>query len=96
MIPINIVVEDNLSEAMLKTILNQSGKNFVVVRRYPDLRRTHSSSGFGYIKTKIEGFNKAARGTPFLVLTDLDNHGYRDQGIRTLYFASPNGKWNPG
>ena len=31
-----------------------------------------SHGGYGYLKTKIKGFNNAARVTPFLVLTDLD------------------------
>jgi len=76
MIPIhvNIVIEDRLSESVVKEILNQVGKKFKVAKRYPDLKRLYSSSGFGYIKVKISGFNKAARGIPFLVLTDLDNY----------------------
>jgi hypothetical protein len=76
MIPINIniVVEDRLSEAVVKAVLSQSEKKFNVVKRFPDLKRIHSSSGFGYIKIKISGFNKAARGIPFLVLTDLDDY----------------------
>ena len=73
-IDINIVVEDRLSEAVVKAILSQSGKEFKVAKRFPDLKRLHSSSGFGYIKVKLSGFNKAARGIPFLVLTDLDKY----------------------
>lgn len=32
-----------------------------------------SRGGFGYLKKTIRGFNHAAKGTPYLVLTDLDN-----------------------
>ena len=33
---------------------------------------THNAGGFGWIKRKIKGFNDAAKGMPYLVLTDLD------------------------
>ena len=71
MIRINLVIEDNLSEEVLRAILKQSIKNYEVIGRFPDLRRLRSSSGFGYIKSRIKGFNNAAREMPFLVLTDL-------------------------
>ena len=74
MIPINIniVSEDDLSETVLKVILEQINKHFVVHQCFPDLNRESSSRGFGYIKKRIKGFNQAAKGMPFLVLTDLD------------------------
>jgi len=65
-IPINIAVEDVLSEEMLTCILGQSGRNFVIGTCF-------RKSGFGYLKKNIRGFNNAAKGTPFFVLTDLDN-----------------------
>jgi hypothetical protein len=64
-IPIHLAVEDLLSEAVLRMLLKQSGKIFAVGSCF---RRR----GFGYLRKKIEGFNNAAKGTPFLVLTDLD------------------------
>ncbi len=64
-IPINIAVEDFLSEMVLKVMLEQSGRRFAVGAC---LGRT----GFGYLKKNIAGFNKAAKGTPFLMLADLD------------------------
>jgi len=64
-IPINLVVEDSLSEAVLRKLLEVSGKRFAVGACY-------GHGGFGYIKSRIMGFNNAAKGTPFLVLTDLD------------------------
>jgi hypothetical protein len=60
-----LAVEDVLSEMMLRAILKQSGRDYLVGNCYQ--RR-----GFGYLKKTIRGFNQAARGTPFLVLTDLD------------------------
>jgi hypothetical protein len=29
-------------------------------------------TGFGYLRTRVEGWNRAAQGCPFLLLTDLD------------------------
>jgi hypothetical protein len=64
-IPINLVVEDVLSEAVLRTILRQLRRRYAVGTCF-------SQGGFGYIRKTIRGFNNAAKGTPFLVLTDLD------------------------
>jgi len=65
-IPINLAVEDPLSDGVCRKLLYSSGKEFAI-------GATFSRGGFGYLKKTIRGFNKAARGTPFLVLTDLDN-----------------------
>ena len=64
-IPVNLAVEDDLSEVVLRTMLHKSGRQYAVGFCY-------GRSGFGYLKRKIAGFNNAAKGTPFLVLTDLD------------------------
>jgi hypothetical protein len=64
-IPINLAVEDSLSEAALRKILIQSNRPYAVGTCY-------SRGGYGYIRKLIEGLNNAAQGTPFLVLTDLD------------------------
>jgi len=61
-IPLNIAVEDDLSEAVLRKILPD---RYVVGNRY-------MRGGFGYLKKNIHEFNIAAKGMPFLVLTDLD------------------------
>ncbi|HEX9971235.1 MAG TPA: hypothetical protein VGD14_04115 [bacterium] len=60
---INLAFEDPLHEAVLRKIFSQF--NFAVGKCF-------SHGGYGYLKTKIQGFNNAARVTPFLVLTDLD------------------------
>lgn len=59
-IPVIIAVEDYLSEAVLRTILEQSNRTFNVANC---LGRT----GSGYLKKKLEGFNNAAKGIPFLL-----------------------------
>lgn len=62
---INLAVEDRLSEDVLRKLVATSGRSIEIATCY---RR----GGFGYLKSKIAGFNLAARRIPFLVLTDLD------------------------
>jgi hypothetical protein len=62
---INLVFEDVLSEMVLRKMLSCSRGAYMV-------HRVHNGSGFGWIKRRIQGFNNAARGVPYLVLTDLD------------------------
>ena len=65
-IPINLVFEDALSEAVLKQMLKQSQRPFSV-------GQCLNQRGYGKIKKIIYGLNYAAKGMPYLVLTDLDN-----------------------
>ncbi|HAT14441.1 MAG TPA: hypothetical protein DCS91_13530 [Microcoleaceae bacterium UBA11344] len=65
-IPINLVFEDALSEAVLKEMLKQSQRPFSV-------GSCLNQRGYGKIKKIISGLNYAAKGMPYLVLTDLDN-----------------------
>lgn len=64
-VAISLAVEDQLSEAVLKKILRIAEDRFLVTTCY-------SRGGFGYLKKNIAGFNNAAKGIPFVVLTDLD------------------------
>ncbi len=64
-IPIHLAVEDPLSEAVLRVLLRQSQQRYAIGPCY-------GKRGFGYLKENILGFNNASKGTPFLVLTDLD------------------------
>ncbi|MCK5269445.1 MAG: hypothetical protein KAJ46_01620 [Sedimentisphaerales bacterium] len=64
-IPINIIFEDLLSEAVLRKLLEKSGQNY-------DIGISYNSGGSGWIRKRIAGFNNAAKGMPYLVLTDLD------------------------
>ena len=62
---ITIAVEDILSELIVKKILYYIDKNIIVTKC---LRK----GGDGYLKSKINNFNQAAKTTPFLVLADQD------------------------
>jgi len=64
-IPINLAVEDALSEAIARKILSQSGQLYEVGVCY-------NRGGAGYLKKMIKPFNHAAKGIPYFVLTDLD------------------------
>lgn len=65
MIPINLGTEDALSQAVLERILHETGRSYAVQTHY-------NRGGYGYLKRMIEGFNNAAKGIPFLILTDLN------------------------
>jgi len=60
-----LAVEDSLSEFVLKKILEQSQRPFVIVNCL-------CHGGYGYLKKNIRAFNEASQGTPFMVLTNLD------------------------
>ena len=64
-IPIALVVEDELSEAVARKLLESSSRSYAI-------RIVYSRGGYGHIKKNICGFNNAAKGTPYLVVTDLD------------------------
>ena len=64
-IPVNLATEDELSEVALLRILKHVGRYSVGV--------AYRRGGFGYLRRTISGWNAAARGIPFIVLTDLDN-----------------------
>jgi len=64
-IPVQLAVEDELSEVVLRAILRRSDRGY-------DVRRCFRPGGFGYLKKTINGFNNAAKGIPFIVLTDLN------------------------
>ncbi len=66
-VPITLAVEDELSEHMLRAILNQTKRDFLVVSVY-------GRKGADYLRQKLPAFNNAAKGSPYLVLTDLDRH----------------------
>ncbi len=65
-IAVNLVYEDVLSLAVLKKLLDCSSRRYSV-------GTTYNARGFGRICDKIKGFNHAAKGMPYLILTDLDN-----------------------
>lgn len=66
-IPINLAIEDDLSEVMLRTIIEKSGREYHIGTAY-------GRTGFGYLRKTVAGWNAAARGIPFALLTDLDKY----------------------
>jgi hypothetical protein len=70
-----IGVEDDLSDAVVRRLLNRVRRDFQVRARYPLAALPHlhpELSGFGYLRANVQAFNNAAAGTPHLLLTDLD------------------------
>ena len=65
-IPVNLAVEDQLSEAVLRRILSYLDRGFAVGTAY-------NRGGFGYLKRTVCGWNRAAAGIPFVLLTDLNS-----------------------
>jgi len=64
-IPINLAVEDSLTESLTLKILRDTS--------YAP-KTIYNRGGYGYLRRSINSFNLAARGTPFLVGTDLDQY----------------------
>ena len=63
-IPVNVATEDELSEVILLKLLTHSARFAVGT--------CNRRGGFGYLRNRIDGWNSAARGIPFILLTDLD------------------------
>lgn len=64
--PITLAVEDELSEHILRALLFQTKRNFLIGAVY-------GKKGSGFLKQKLPAFNNAAKSSPCLVLTDLDS-----------------------
>ena len=64
-IPVNLAVEDRLSEAVIRTLLAHTKRNYAVGTAY-------GRGGFGYLRRTVRGWNSGAVGVPFVLLTDLD------------------------
>jgi hypothetical protein len=78
---VNLAVEDLLSEVALRVILHRVRPDMTVGICY-------SRHGSGYLKKAIGGFNNAARGVPFIVLTDLDREDCAPAKVRR-WLAAP-------
>jgi len=61
----NIAVEDLLSEVVVRRIAAINGSYCIGT--------CYGKSGYGYLKRTVNGFNNAAKGTPFIVLCDLED-----------------------
>jgi hypothetical protein len=66
-VPISLVVEDEISEHTIRQVLAQCGREFTV-------GNVIGKRGSSYLRSRIVDLNRAARGWPFLVLTDLDRY----------------------
>jgi hypothetical protein len=66
-IPIYLAVEDDLSQHVLRRVLNERTVRY-------EIGSVYSQRGFGYLKRQTASFNNAAKASPFLLLTDLDNY----------------------
>lgn len=66
-IPVNLAVEDDLSESVLRTLLEYVDRDYCIGTAY-------GRNGFGYLRKTARGWNAAAKGTPFILLTDLDTN----------------------
>jgi hypothetical protein len=67
-IPLHLVVEDELSEVVIRRILEDTQRDYAIGSAY-------GRTGFGYLQSTASKWNAAAAaGTPILLLTDLDQH----------------------
>ena len=62
---ITLAVEDYLGEVVARKLLEQTNQNYRVIKCL-------CNHGQGYLKSKINNFNQAAKFIPFFVLTDQD------------------------
>jgi hypothetical protein len=60
-----LAAEDDLSIAVMRRLVEISGRNFVI-------RRTINARGFGRLKSDMGKYRSASHVLPHVVLTDLD------------------------
>jgi hypothetical protein len=66
-VPINLAVEDALTESLFVKVLSSLPGLYAT-------RTIYNRGGSGYLRQHVNGFNLASRGTPFLIGTDLDTY----------------------
>jgi len=66
-IPIYLAVEDDLSECVLRRLLEDRPLRYAIGAVF-------KKSGFGYLKKQSPAFNNMAKACPVILLTDLDQH----------------------
>ena len=66
-IPISLAVEDSLTESLIKRLIESFESRYAT-------KTVYNRGGNSYLRNTINGFNNAAKGTPFLVGTDLDQY----------------------
>jgi hypothetical protein len=80
--PMLLAVEDPLSEAVVR-------KTLATVYPQSPITLCLGLKGKGYLKTKAENLNKAARGYPVFLLTDLDDPRSCPAGLIRSWLRSP-------
>ncbi len=75
-IHIHLAVEDELSELVLRRILQERPVHY-------DVRATHGKTGSAFLKKRTEAFNNMAKAFPVLLLTDLDRVACAPELVRT-------------
>lgn len=81
---VNIAAEDNLSEAIIRSLLANASRQLKVANSYPIKKGWQDDvgkGGYGYIKKSLVAFNAAAAHTPFVVLIDADDRPCPPQTI---------------
>jgi hypothetical protein len=78
MLKMNIVVEDYLSEIVLRKIIRQHGQRITVGGCF-------GKKGFPFIQSNLAVFNRASELTPHLILTDLDDRKCAPALIRAWF-----------
>lgn len=82
-VPITLAVEDELSEHILRAILVQTNRSFLVATVY-------GKKGASYLRQRLPAFNNAAKGSAYLVLTDLDTHSCAPELIEKWFECDSN------
>lgn len=80
-VPTILVVEDVLSEGVLRKLLRHFDPKFSVISCL-------GKEGYGFIKKNLAAFNEAAARTCFVVMTDLDDNGCAPT-LRRLWHREP-------
>lgn len=73
-----LVVEDELSEHLLRAVLEQTQRDFLIGAVY-------GKQGSDYLKRNIRAFNRSAAGVPYVILSDLDRVGCAPELIESWF-----------
>lgn len=76
-IPIGLVAEDELCDAVGRKILKQLAPKFLI-------SGIRVGNGTGYITSRLSAFNHAAKVMPYLVISDLDNQACPSGLVRAI------------
>jgi hypothetical protein len=78
-----MAVDDDLSEAVVRKLLMDTGRTFAIGTVF-------GRGGYGYLRSRARNWNEAAAaGTPIVLLTDLDQHPCPSRLIQDWLRAAP-------